>query len=135
MVDQHSVNARIRCSDADRLAAAEALASHARDGRLDADEVAERTAAALTATTYAELAVLLADLPLQPRGEPAPSGVRHHRLLHVSPLARADAYIALLGLSALDAALYVHAWLLAPLTVLAALRLRALVHRREPPPA
>ena len=86
-----------------------------------------RTNAVFAAKTYGELAVLLADLPLQP---PAPPPRAQRRLLHVSPLTRTGAYIALLGLAAFDAALYTHAWLLA---ALAALRLRTLIARRESP--
>lgn len=86
-----------------------------------------RTNAVFAAKTYGELAVLLADLPLQP---PAPPPRAQRRLLHVSPLTRADSYIALLALTALDAALYTHAWLLAPL---APLRLRTLMRRSKTP--
>jgi hypothetical protein len=133
MANDMGTNARIRCSDADRMAAIQALDAHAAEGRLDPDEVTQRTNAALAAKTYGELAVLLGDLPLQPPVPPRPSP--RHRLLHVSPLARADAYVALLALTAFDAAFYTHAWLLAALAPLAALRLRALIRRREPPPA
>ncbi|MHB1783339.1 MAG: DUF1707 SHOCT-like domain-containing protein [Acidimicrobiales bacterium] len=134
MADDMGTGAKIRCSDADRMAAVQALDAHAAEGRLDPDEVVARTNAAFAAKTYGELAVLLADLPLQPPAPQSPPRTRR-RLLHVSPLTRADAYIALLALTAFDAALYSHAWLFAGLAPLAALRLRTLVRRREPPPA
>lgn len=134
MADDSNSAAKVRCSDADRMAAVQALDTHAAEGRLDPDEVAQRTNAALAAKTYGELAVLLSDLPFQPP-KPPPAPREWHRLLHVSPLTRADAYIALLALTAFDAALYTHAWLFAGLAPLAALRLRTLIRRQEPPQA
>jgi DUF1707 SHOCT-like domain/2TM domain len=52
-----------RASDADREAVVDQLRRHAADGRLDLDELEERTSAALAARTLAELGPLTADLP------------------------------------------------------------------------
>jgi hypothetical protein len=54
---------RLRASHVDRDAVVEVLRIAAGDGRLTAAELDERLEAALTAKTYAELAVLTADLP------------------------------------------------------------------------
>lgn len=58
--------ADLRASHEDRDKVAEALRVAAGDGRLDSDELDERLERALTAKTYAELAVLTADLPAAP---------------------------------------------------------------------
>ena len=58
-----------RASHADRDSVVEQLRVAAGDGRLTAEELDERLEAALTAKTYAELAVLTADLPAA--GQPA----------------------------------------------------------------
>ena len=63
----------LRVSHEDRDQVAEALRVAAGDGRLSSDELDERLERALTARTYADLAVLVADLP--PAGDavaPAP---------------------------------------------------------------
>jgi hypothetical protein len=54
---------QLRASHVDRDAVVEVLRIAAGDGRLTAAELDERLEAALTARTYAELAVLTADLP------------------------------------------------------------------------
>ncbi|HWI71193.1 MAG TPA: DUF1707 domain-containing protein [Baekduia sp.] len=56
----------LRASDDERQAAVDRLAAHYRAGRLDADELEERTAAANAARTRAELSALEADLPGEP---------------------------------------------------------------------
>ena len=53
----------LRVSHEDRDQVAEALRIAAGDGRLSSDELDERLERALTARTYNELAVLVADLP------------------------------------------------------------------------
>jgi hypothetical protein len=53
----------LRASDDDRQAVIDRLSAHYRSGRLDADELEERTAAAAAAKTYGDLAALEADLP------------------------------------------------------------------------
>jgi hypothetical protein len=69
-------------SDAERERAAESLRAHAADGRLDHDELEERLGRAYGARTRAELAPLLADLPVVPA--PAPREPR--RLPQIGPL-------------------------------------------------
>jgi hypothetical protein len=56
----------LRASDADRDAVAERLRDAAVEGRLEPDELEERLHAALRARTYADLEVLLGDLPAIP---------------------------------------------------------------------
>lgn len=59
----------IRVSDADRERVAERLREHFAAGRLTSEELDERISAALNARTFADLRVVLADLP-----EPGPIG-------------------------------------------------------------
>ncbi len=56
----------LRASHADRDQVVEVLRVAAGDGRLSAEELDDRLERALTARTYAELAVLTADLPATP---------------------------------------------------------------------
>ncbi len=56
-------NRNLRVSHEDRDQVAEQLSVAAGDGRLTADELDQRLETALTARTYGELEVLLADLP------------------------------------------------------------------------
>ena len=56
----------VRVGDADRDAAAAALGEHFAQGRLNLDELNERLAAILTATTYGELSRTASDLPVIP---------------------------------------------------------------------
>jgi hypothetical protein len=65
----------LRASDDDRQAVIDRLSAHFRAGRIDAEELEERTAVATAAKTYGELAALEADLP-EPQA-PAPSRARH----------------------------------------------------------
>ena len=53
----------MRASDAERERVVEELRAHAGDGRLDLEELEERTSAALAAKTLAELGAVKADLP------------------------------------------------------------------------
>jgi len=62
----------LRVSHEDRDEVAEQLRVAAGDGRLTADELDERLETALTARTYGELEMLLADLPSSPGARPAP---------------------------------------------------------------
>lgn len=62
----------MRASDADREAYVEVLQRAYLDGRLSKDEYDERMGAAYSARTYAELAPLLADLPVSPGQVPGP---------------------------------------------------------------
>ncbi|MGH3158580.1 MAG: DUF1707 SHOCT-like domain-containing protein [Streptosporangiaceae bacterium] len=68
----------LRASDAERDAAAAALAGHFRDGRLDQSELDERLGIALSARTGGELGELLADLPdaAPPAGTASRGGAR-----------------------------------------------------------
>lgn len=65
-----------RVGDAERDAICAELATHYGAGRLTADEVDERLAAALNARTGVELVGLIRDLPAPPRGAPAPPPAR-----------------------------------------------------------
>jgi hypothetical protein len=65
---------KLRASHADRDQVVEVLRVAAGDGRLSADELDDRLERALTARTYAELAVLTADLPVTPGGAVVPAG-------------------------------------------------------------
>jgi len=60
----------LRASHEDRDRIVEALRVAAGDGRLTGEELDERLEAALTAKTYGELAVLVADLPAAPQAMP-----------------------------------------------------------------
>jgi hypothetical protein len=64
----------LRASHADRDQVAELLRVAAGDGRLSAEELDYRLERALTARTYAELAVLTADLPATPGAAVMPPG-------------------------------------------------------------
>jgi hypothetical protein len=64
----------LRASHADRDQVVELLRVAAGDGRLSPEELDDRLERALTARTYAELAVLTADLPATPGAAVAPAG-------------------------------------------------------------
>jgi hypothetical protein len=66
-------NRNLRVSHEDRDQVAEQLRVAAGDGRLTADELDERLETALTARTYGELEVVLADLPAAAGARPAPA--------------------------------------------------------------
>jgi hypothetical protein len=66
-------NGSIRASDADRERVAGSLRDHAVAGRLTTDELDERSGRAFAARTLGELHTLLADLPRERRGGPAPA--------------------------------------------------------------
>ena len=95
--------ASLRASDADRERFVEALRQHHVDGRLTAEELADRTERAYAARTFGDLDALAADLPPStrrprppPRGprpparrrgraRPAPGGPRPRRPCSVRP--------------------------------------------------
>lgn len=58
--------ASTRAGDAERARTADVVRAAYAEGRLDQDEHDERIARALSATTYADLRVLVADLPVGP---------------------------------------------------------------------
>ncbi|ODU03771.1 MAG: hypothetical protein ABS81_12890 [Pseudonocardia sp. SCN 72-86] len=62
----------LRCSDAERQAAADRLRTALTEGRLTADETGERLALAATARHRHELDALVDDLPAAPPRRPAP---------------------------------------------------------------
>ncbi|MEU2713024.1 DUF1707 domain-containing protein [Streptomyces sp. NPDC007205] len=66
----------LRASHADRDRVVEVLTGAAGDGRLTPEELDERVAAALSARTFGELAVLTADLPDAAAAAPAEDVVR-----------------------------------------------------------
>jgi hypothetical protein len=77
---------QMRVSDAERQAAADRLAEHFADGRLDQAEFDERAGLAMSAKTLADLSALFADLPetgapARSAGQAAPEGPQrgHHR--------------------------------------------------------
>jgi hypothetical protein len=65
-------HSRLRASDADREQVAERLRRAAAEGRLLAEELEQRLAAALRARTYGELDAVVSDLPVG-RGAAAPA--------------------------------------------------------------
>ena len=62
----------VRASDAEREAVVSRLQTAVGEGRIDLDEFSERMQAAYAATTTADLAGLLADLPAEETAAPAP---------------------------------------------------------------
>jgi hypothetical protein len=60
-----------RASDSERDAVISDLRAHAGEGRLSVDDLDQRIAGALSATTRAELATLVEDLPRRPRDRTA----------------------------------------------------------------
>ena len=66
--------AELRIGDSERDAAVTALGEHYAQGRLTKDELDERTDAAWTARTAADLRPLFVDLPASATARPGPSG-------------------------------------------------------------
>ena len=85
---------RVRIGDAERDRVIDQLADHHADGRLTLAEFEDRMAAASTARTGADLAVLTADLPAPPapRSPARPAA----RRLHLDPAVRT--YLAVMAL-------------------------------------
>ncbi|WP_081690896.1 DUF1707 SHOCT-like domain-containing protein [Conexibacter woesei] len=77
----------VRVGDAERAAVVDRLAAHFREGRLDAEELEERTAAANAARTRGDLVRLEADLPAPPRPVDLAAQRRRRRERIVSALA------------------------------------------------
>jgi hypothetical protein len=77
--------ASLRASDADRERFVETLRQHHVDGRLTADELAERTERAYAARTYGDLDALAADLPPVPPPGWDPSADLPRRLQPAGP--------------------------------------------------
>jgi hypothetical protein len=73
----------VRASDADREVAVEALKRHSAAGRIDSEELAERSGRAYAAQTLAELAEVTNDLPTAPAA--APRARRSRRLPGIAP--------------------------------------------------
>jgi len=69
---QHQPTPPVRASDAEREATVTRLQTAVGEGRIDLEEFSERAGAAYAATTTAELARLLADLPVPATAVPAP---------------------------------------------------------------
>jgi hypothetical protein len=123
-------NRALRASDADRTAVGDILRREHVVGRLDAEEFAERYGRCLEAKTYAQLDVLIADLPegaeaaFQPgppvaaagpwRGAPWYSGRRPWRVPGI-------AWMALVGLL-LALSVGPAVWLVVPLVLLFVVR-------------
>jgi hypothetical protein len=69
-------NGRLRTSRADREQVIDELKAAFTQGRLDQDELDERVSCALASRTYADLAVLTADIPIEPGGALLPETAR-----------------------------------------------------------
>jgi hypothetical protein len=80
-MDQEGLNSnsRLRASDADRDSAAAVLNEALADGRLTADEHAERLNTLYAARTHAEIEPVLDDLSVRPHRVPAPAGAAVER--------------------------------------------------------
>jgi hypothetical protein len=80
-------NGHLRCSDAEREQVASFLRDHAVEGRLTADELADRVALAYRAVTIGELRVLVGDLPGSAAGLGHPQGPAARRRPAVAAVA------------------------------------------------
>ena len=90
-------NPRVRIGDAERDLVIDQLADHHAAGRLTLPEFEDRMAAASTARTGADLAVLTADLPAPPSPPPPRSPARPAaRRLQLDPAVRT--YLAVMAL-------------------------------------
>lgn len=67
---------RLRASRADREQVVDVLKAAFTQGRLDQEEFGLRVGSALASRTYADLAVLTADIPIQPAGARLPAAAR-----------------------------------------------------------
>jgi hypothetical protein len=67
---------RLRASRADREQVIDVLKAAFTQGRLDEDELDERVSSALASRTYADLAALTADIPVEPAGALLPETAR-----------------------------------------------------------
>lgn len=109
-----TASSQLRASDAERHEAADLLARHFADGRLDQGELDERMGQAMGAKTRKDLAALLADLPPldEPHDRPAPAVAAppRARRRHLAGAVAAVALV-LVALSWLQHALFWHGWL------------------------
>ena len=87
-------NSRLRASDADRDRAASMLNEALADGRLTADEHAERLDTVYAAKTHAELVPVLDDLHLSPQTHATPAPVPSHATV---PAGRGARMLAVFG--------------------------------------
>jgi hypothetical protein len=87
----------LRASDADRERVAESLREHAATGRLDLDELADRTEAAFRARTLGELDVLLGDLPVSPEPARGADGFGAHLRVYLAVISLLVVVWALTG--------------------------------------
>jgi hypothetical protein len=85
----------LRASDAERERTATALRDHYAAGRLDADELDERTDAAYAAKTVGELRRLVTDLPPLPAAPPRPGHDPERELAKARVLHRAGLWAVL----------------------------------------
>jgi len=116
--------ARLRTSRADRDQAIDRLKAAFVHGRLTKDELVARTAQAYSARTYADLAVLTADLPAEPpavttSSQPVPAQPR--RPVHASIKAGAGVLVLMMAVWTILAILFGlsgAAFVVAPLIVL-----------------
>jgi hypothetical protein len=86
-----------RASDAERDEVVSDLRAHAGEGRLTVEELDQRIATALAATTRAELAPLVADLPRRPRPVTDRRDFREHLRTYLMVMALLVAIWALTG--------------------------------------
>jgi hypothetical protein len=98
---QRALHGRFRASRADRERVIEALKAGFVQGRLTKDELEARTARALVARTYADLAVVTADIPAPaaPSRRPAarPSGLPMSTAISVGALVIVVDHLVLLA--------------------------------------
>jgi hypothetical protein len=92
---------RLRTSRADREQVIDVLKAAFTQGRLDQDELDERVSRALASRTYADLAVLTADIPIEPAVARLPETTRVSAAKAVTAMTGATA--ALVGICAVAA--------------------------------
>ncbi|MFF4587113.1 DUF1707 domain-containing protein [Streptomyces sp. NPDC001388] len=86
--------AELRASDADRDRIADILREALAEGRLTADEHAERVEGVLAAKTVGELEVFIRDLPAAHGRRPAPGAAPHHPAAGAIPADPDDSVVA-----------------------------------------
>jgi|SRR5208282_3769316 len=126
---------QMRVSDAERQAAADRLAEHFADGRLDQAEFDERVGRAMSAKTQADLSALFADLPETgaPAGETgAPAGPEGPgpRRRHPRPILSL-VLVVIIILAAAHAVLFAGPWLWLGVLAAALLWSRAVARRHD----
>jgi hypothetical protein len=93
-----AARAGLRASDADRERVVESLRDHAAAGRLDVDELAERTESALRARTLGELDLVVRDLPASPGPRRDTAGFAAHLRVYLAVISLLVAIWALTGM-------------------------------------